>query len=323
MNGAMNNPKNLLTGTALLFALLVGLYFAVFSSIQSETEASRIIADFKDVTGLRIGNPVHYRGKQVGFVERLEVRNARAKVHMRLENNLRLHEGAKAILRVKTFLGGRFIEITPGEPDAPFLKERAEIPERIEPLTPVEFAETFGDIAGEIGQSLMRLETLDMKPLSNWSQEKDKAVALMKALPSLSKKLAKFGEQSGQLSHMMQSLETLNKAPDLFERIDSMGERLRRVNEAIAFLQREECVGKLQSVREKIARVQARLTDLFSQDNNLLSKFEHLLLFAMMFDERFIRKILQEEGVTGGFQTPKAAKGRIEALKTDKAKETK
>jgi phospholipid/cholesterol/gamma-HCH transport system substrate-binding protein len=76
-----------------------------------------VYADFPSVAGLKIGDPVEIAGVRVGRVEAMGLAEDRARLQLRLQDNVKLQEDAIASVRSRGLIGDKFILITPGASD--------------------------------------------------------------------------------------------------------------------------------------------------------------------------------------------------------------
>jgi phospholipid/cholesterol/gamma-HCH transport system substrate-binding protein len=74
----------------------------------------KVYAIFSDVGGLRVGAPVVIAGVEVGSVENVRLEDYEARVLMRIQNGLSIHEDAIVSVRTRGLIGEKFIQITEG-----------------------------------------------------------------------------------------------------------------------------------------------------------------------------------------------------------------
>jgi phospholipid/cholesterol/gamma-HCH transport system substrate-binding protein len=74
-----------------------------------------VIADFPSVAGLKVGDPVEIAGVKVGRVDSLGLsEDDRARLILRLNDNVKLQEDVIASVRARGLIGDKFVLITPG-----------------------------------------------------------------------------------------------------------------------------------------------------------------------------------------------------------------
>ncbi|MBT3180987.1 MAG: MCE family protein [Deltaproteobacteria bacterium] len=88
-----------------------------------------ITAVFDNATGLKKKAPVELAGVKVGVVKDVELLNSRqAEVVISIDKNVKLTEDSQAVLRTRGFLGETYVEIIPGDPEFPIIKNDGSIP---------------------------------------------------------------------------------------------------------------------------------------------------------------------------------------------------
>jgi phospholipid/cholesterol/gamma-HCH transport system substrate-binding protein len=73
-----------------------------------------VYADFPTVAGLKQGDPVEIAGVKVGRVEAITLADDRARLAIRIQDNVRLQEDVIASVRARGLIGDKFVLITPG-----------------------------------------------------------------------------------------------------------------------------------------------------------------------------------------------------------------
>lgn len=76
-----------------------------------------VYADFASVAGLKIGDPVEIAGVKVGRVESIDLADDRARLGLRIEDNVKLQEDVIASVRARGLIGDKFVLISPGAAD--------------------------------------------------------------------------------------------------------------------------------------------------------------------------------------------------------------
>lgn len=123
-------PSLAAIATAVLFALsCFGATLFVWKSFGGTTpfqaQGYRFHASFgSDATNLTGGSSVRIAGVPVGKVKAVEPKDGRFDATIELQRRYSpIPVDSRAITRIKTLLGETFVELTPGSPDAPKLKE--------------------------------------------------------------------------------------------------------------------------------------------------------------------------------------------------------
>ena len=75
-----------------------------------------VSADFDSVSGLKKGASVELAGVEVGRVDRisLEPKTDRARVHLKINEGVRLQDDVIASVRTRGIIGDKFIKLSPG-----------------------------------------------------------------------------------------------------------------------------------------------------------------------------------------------------------------
>jgi phospholipid/cholesterol/gamma-HCH transport system substrate-binding protein len=76
-----------------------------------------IYADFPSVAGLKIGDPVEIAGVKVGRVDAMGLADDRARLQLRIQEDVKLQEDVIASVRARGLIGDKFVLITPGASD--------------------------------------------------------------------------------------------------------------------------------------------------------------------------------------------------------------
>lgn len=76
-----------------------------------------LYADFSSVAGLKVGDSVEIAGVKIGRVEAMGLADDRARLQLRIQDNVKVQEDAIASVRARGLIGDKFILITPGASD--------------------------------------------------------------------------------------------------------------------------------------------------------------------------------------------------------------
>ena len=76
-----------------------------------------VYADFPSVAGLKVGDPVEIAGVRVGRVESMGLADDRARLRLRINDNVKLQEDEIASVRSRGLIGDKFVLLTPGASD--------------------------------------------------------------------------------------------------------------------------------------------------------------------------------------------------------------
>ena len=76
-----------------------------------------VVADFVSVAGLKLGDPVEIAGVRIGKVEGIGLAEDRARLTLRVSDEVQLQDDVIASVRARGLIGDKFILVTPGASD--------------------------------------------------------------------------------------------------------------------------------------------------------------------------------------------------------------
>jgi phospholipid/cholesterol/gamma-HCH transport system substrate-binding protein len=76
-----------------------------------------VFADFVSVAGLKLGDPVEIAGVRIGKVEDIGLADDRARLTMRVSDQVKLQEDVIASVRARGLIGDKFVLVTLGSSD--------------------------------------------------------------------------------------------------------------------------------------------------------------------------------------------------------------
>ena len=143
MRRPASKSRNALYGLVALTIAAVAVFFG-FTKSNPFANPHEIKAAFKNVNDLKPRSPVRIAGVNVGKVKKIEPmeggRGAVVTMEIKKEG-LPLHDDAQAKVRPRIFLEGNyFVDLRPGSPTAPVMKEGATIPVQ-NTAAPVQFGQ--------------------------------------------------------------------------------------------------------------------------------------------------------------------------------------
>ena len=101
-----------------LIAFTVGMFWLTGRSIGNKGVPADVV--FKDVSGLKEGDPVRVSGVTKGRVARVHLEHVgQVRVTLRLEPEVRPHADASATVAAADFLGAKFVDYNPGAKQEP------------------------------------------------------------------------------------------------------------------------------------------------------------------------------------------------------------
>jgi phospholipid/cholesterol/gamma-HCH transport system substrate-binding protein len=104
------------------FLLLGALSLTYLFTVLGEADLRQgwgytVYADFTSASGLDSGSVVELAGVQVGQVTRIDLNGTRARVTLKLRDEVRLQDDVIASIQTKGLLGERYLLLTPGGSD--------------------------------------------------------------------------------------------------------------------------------------------------------------------------------------------------------------
>lgn len=111
-----------------LFVLL-GIILLVYMSLRlggikfGRAEGYTLFVDFNSAAGLDPNAPVRVAGVEVGRVKKITLKDNMAHLEMEIRPDVKIGRDFTAVLTTKGLLGEKYLELVPGSPGAPPLKE--------------------------------------------------------------------------------------------------------------------------------------------------------------------------------------------------------
>lgn len=121
------NRKYVSLGAFVIITLGLLLWLASNIGALGGKKGTRYEVRLDHAAGLVTDNAVKIAGVQVGEIERVSVEHDIAVLTLRIDEGVEVHEDAIALVRAKSLLGEKYLQIEPGNPDAPLLADGSEI----------------------------------------------------------------------------------------------------------------------------------------------------------------------------------------------------
>jgi phospholipid/cholesterol/gamma-HCH transport system substrate-binding protein len=106
-------------GVFVLMGLACLAYLAInLGKLELYGEGYQIYANFENASGLKTGSAVEVAGVEVGRVVAIRLTPLyQARVSIKLQDGLQVHDDAIASIRTKGIIGDKFIKLSPGSSD--------------------------------------------------------------------------------------------------------------------------------------------------------------------------------------------------------------
>ena len=147
-------------GIIAIIVITIATFFA-FSRFNPFASPFKVVATFESANNLQSKSPVRIAGVEVGKVKKVEPiegSGGAARVEMEiLDRGLPIHEDAEMKVRQRIFLEGNFfVDVYPGTPSSPVLKDGGEIPVN-QTSTPVQFGQILTALQSDTRDDLQTL----------------------------------------------------------------------------------------------------------------------------------------------------------------------
>jgi len=136
--------------------VLAGIIILTYMSVKvgkfdfGKKKGYEIFAYFDNASGLNIDVPVEIAGIEVGRVEDIGLERRKAKITMRIAPDTSIPSDSKAFIRTKGVLGDKFIQIIPGKPESPPIKDGERIVDTYTPTDIDQLINRIGEVALDI-----------------------------------------------------------------------------------------------------------------------------------------------------------------------------
>ncbi|QDE90596.1 mammalian cell entry protein [Myxococcus xanthus] len=115
-----------------LLVIAAGAFFVTFVLFArkgglSDSESTRVWAYFRDASGLAVRGRVQIAGIPVGEIDDISLEGTRAKVWLKIRNDVDLREDAVVTKRSESLLGDYLLDLNPGTEGAPHLESGGQI----------------------------------------------------------------------------------------------------------------------------------------------------------------------------------------------------
>ncbi|RMF13659.1 MAG: MCE family protein [Candidatus Dadabacteria bacterium] len=291
-----NRKMLMLLGLMALFAIGGFTYFALKIGALNVGDQKTYRLRFETAVGIPENADVRVYGIKVGSVTDLKLADKRgAWVYIGVEPSFPVYTDARAVVKAKSLLGERFIELQPGEgPDE--LPSGSEITDTVTPMRLEDIGEIFGPLVSNIDTEQLQLafSTILDVIIENRDAIREGGRAFAQALTRMSELID--DEEDIQRLHAF-----LNSLTDLVIRFD----RITRDNEELVgeLLQNASMsMEDLQKLVRKLREFGDEFPEYKDDIETLLRSSARLLRDLEQVDGRkvglILKKILQQEGLT-------------------------
>lgn len=135
--------------------------FAVYRYVDERASGESgygVYAYFEDVQGLIPKSRVLIAGIPIGYISSIRLEGARARVDMRIEQDIELYQDARVSMRSLSLLGERVLVIEPGTPGLPVIPDGGEIKVTDAGVQTDDILVTVNDIAQSVKKITAQME---------------------------------------------------------------------------------------------------------------------------------------------------------------------
>ncbi len=283
----------LVLGIFLVISLVILAYLAMKTGTFTIQDRIPIDLVFQDASGIVKDSAIMIAGVQVGRVDKLDVMHDKAVVHVEVDRAAKIREDVRALIRARSLLGEKYIELKPRSMTAKLAEAGFQVP-----------VDHTG-FSTEIDQLTTKIEPLIEEAtalLEKINPSDPKAPNLVDNLTALVATLDEGLEGKGpELASMIDNVTSLTGRLDTTlkrndERIDrvlvNLDALLREANHYKIVFTLNDLSANLNPV---LADVQSR--KLIAKLSQVLNRLDVIAARVEKIDEVAIRKFLQDEGV--------------------------
>ncbi|MFP2927355.1 MlaD family protein [Pyxidicoccus sp. 3LG] len=140
-----------------LLVIAAGAFFVAFVLFArkgglSDSESLQVWAYFRDASGLAVRGRVQIAGIPVGEIDTITLEGTRAKVFLKIRNDVDLREDAVITKRSESLLGDYLLDLNPGTENAPKLEDGGQIRRVIDTAGMEAVFESLSQITADIQQ---------------------------------------------------------------------------------------------------------------------------------------------------------------------------
>lgn len=114
----LNNETKVGLMVVVCLVVLAAITFRA-GNFNLKNDGYQIKVVFADIDGIKLNSPVMFNGLEVGIVEGIRIQEDPAQTHMvltlKIAHEVRLHEGATALIKNLGFMGEKYIALNAGD----------------------------------------------------------------------------------------------------------------------------------------------------------------------------------------------------------------
>jgi phospholipid/cholesterol/gamma-HCH transport system substrate-binding protein len=231
------------------------------------TKRYPLYADYHDVEGLKVGDPVRIAGVQMGRVDQIAVTSEYVRVRMQINTARQVRRNSVARLDFQALSGSRFIAISLGSPDQPVLKPG----DTVQSEQGMSISDMLGQFNGvgksitDLADSFNRNQDELLRSLNSLiAENQDSIRGILAALDSITNKL---NQGQGTLAKLINDPGLYNQVDRLLHDADTVMRDLQHVTTRLA--QGKGSLGRLVAEDDLYDDLQETLASLNNTARNL------------------------------------------------------
>jgi phospholipid/cholesterol/gamma-HCH transport system substrate-binding protein len=252
-----------------------------------------VVAIMDDVVGLSEGAVVAVAGVPVGRVASMTVDFDRARVGLSIDASAGVRNDARVVMRARSVLGEKYIELVPQTREAPLLKDGDELLHTEKTLEIDQLVTRMGPIIDAIDPKV--LSRLTQALSASLDEDPERPARMLADLERALHNLAQASDQlDPTLAETRATLTSVRRTSDAARpAIHKLEASVERVDELLAAVPPEQVPALLDDLSAAVADGRAVLVRL----DRVSGTVEELVTKANSFDREDWLRITQEEGV--------------------------
>jgi len=302
-------------GLFMLVALIIlGVFIIKIEDIPVGDRGERLVvmARFPSAAGLDRKAPVRIAGVRVGKVESVQLDGAEALLELSLDPGVRLYEGAWAQVASMGMLGDRYVEVIPGDPNAPLLTRGSELGG----VTPPSFDDLM-KVTSEIGGDVKEV-TEALRGSLGGQQGADRITEIVDNIRDLTASLkeliaqnqANVNETTDNFRAFSETLRV--EMPKIADKMNLLADQLN----AVVGENRDDVQASLANLRDLSERLRTTADNLNSITGKIASG--EGTIGKLVNDDETVDNLNQTlDSIDGGVKTLQNSIGRFERFRLD------
>lgn len=172
MSAASKWSSEIKVGALILVALGMAFYLSLqVGHFQALGGALHVTIIMEDASGLAVDNAVKIAGVDVGRIDSIGVDFDKARVGITVDKSAALRADAVPMVRAKSLLGEKFLELKPVSREAPLVKDGDTLTATVTPVEPDQIFNTVGGFMGAISPEDVRTVFEQLQSLLTGNRE--------------------------------------------------------------------------------------------------------------------------------------------------------